>query len=146
ARNGADQLLSNRGIHSKAERAPWWTVRFDPPVECDGIRIWNRSDGWGRRSRTLRIDMETVGNASKQCVYDGQSRVRLIDALDALSKAAGVQGLATWPVTASAAREWREGLLARFAARLSAGETNLATVNWRALLQVVDVWGREEPS
>lgn len=145
ARNGADKLLSNKGIHSKAETAPWWEVEFGLPVDCDSIRVWNRSDGWGSRSRTLRIEVRS-GDLG-QHVHDGQSREQLLEVLDALAAAAGAPPLATWPATAAAARRWREDLLAEVATRVASGDIALAAIPWRALLQAVDAWGREgEPT
>src|SRR5690606_18113421 len=54
--NGAANLLTLKGIHSAAERAPWWEARFEAPVEADAVRVFNRSDVWASRSRTLRIE------------------------------------------------------------------------------------------
>src|SRR5690606_1014081 len=80
ADNGADNLMRLKGIHSSAEAAPWWEVRFTSPIDADEIRITNRSDGWGIRSRTLRVEAIDA-DGSERCLHDGQSPVHLVAAL-----------------------------------------------------------------
>ncbi|MEL7976917.1 polysaccharide pyruvyl transferase family protein [Isoptericola sp. F-RaC21] len=43
------------GIRSRKEVGAWWTVEFDSPVVADEIRVFNRLDGWGARSRHLTV-------------------------------------------------------------------------------------------
>lgn len=43
------------GIRSRKEVGPWWTVTFDSPVVADEVRVFNRLDGWGNRSRHLTV-------------------------------------------------------------------------------------------
>lgn len=43
------------GIRTKKEVGPWWSVTFDPPIEVDELRVYNRRDGWGSRSRALTV-------------------------------------------------------------------------------------------
>lgn len=43
------------GIRTQKETGPWWAVTFDPPVDADEIRVYNRLDGWGVRANTLTV-------------------------------------------------------------------------------------------
>lgn len=148
-RNGAGLLLALQGIHSKAERDPWWRVTFARPVDCDGIRIWNRSDGWGCRSRTLRVEV-TYAGGGKRLLHDSQSHESLCRVLEDLTQASGGIRPGAWPGTPEEAQPWREAQIAGVAQRLCSGELPLADAPWRSLMQVLDVWGRggdpSEPS
>ncbi|GGU20388.1 LicD family protein [Nocardioides albus] len=51
---GADPF--NYGtLRTRREDGPWWTVSLAQPVEADELRVYNRRDGWGVRSRRLTI-------------------------------------------------------------------------------------------
>ena len=144
---GAMNLMAMRGIHSRAELVPWWQVRFDTPVAVDSLRIWNRSDGWGCRSRTLRVeelgeDGEVVG-----LLHDARSQGQLVECMRALAEAAGQPEMAAWPDGSSAGREVRSQLVSIVAERLRSGQLRPDNVAWRALLQGIDVWGKDgEPT
>ncbi|QGN32942.1 LicD family protein [Microlunatus sp. Gsoil 973] len=43
------------GIRTEKQTAPWWAVTFDPPVDADEVRIYNRLDGWGVRASSLTV-------------------------------------------------------------------------------------------
>ncbi|WP_166849839.1 polysaccharide pyruvyl transferase family protein [Isoptericola sp. BMS4] len=43
------------GVRTEREPGAWWTVRLDAPVDADEVRVFNRLDGWGRRSRKLTV-------------------------------------------------------------------------------------------
>lgn len=140
-RNGAGLLLAMQGIHSKAERDPWWRVTFVRPVDCDGIRIWNRSDGWGCRSRTLRLEATHAGG-DRRLLHDSHSLESLCRVLEDLAHASGGMRPDVWPGTPDEARIWREVQVAAVAKRLCSGELPLSDAPWRSLMQVLDVWGR----
>ncbi|MBC7279581.1 LicD family protein [Nocardioides sp.] len=42
-------------LRTKKETGAWWSVRLAEPVEADELRVYNRRDGWGLRSRRLTI-------------------------------------------------------------------------------------------
>lgn len=142
-RNGAELLLAMRGIHSKAETDPWWQAEFDPPLDCDGVRIWNRSDGWGSRSRTLRLEAIGAGGGGR-LLHDCHSPESLCRVLGKLTEASGGEALGEWPEAPDEARQWRETQIEVVAQRIRSGDLPLADVPWRLLMQVVDVWGRED--
>jgi hypothetical protein len=43
------------GIRTEKETAPWWSVTFDPPIDADEVRVYNRLDGWGIRASSLTV-------------------------------------------------------------------------------------------
>lgn len=43
------------GIRTEKETGPWWSVTFDPPIEADEVRVYNRLDGWGIRANALTV-------------------------------------------------------------------------------------------
>jgi hypothetical protein len=144
ARNGARQLLAQRGIHSAAEREPWWQVVFDVPVEVEELRLWNRSDGWGSRSRSLAIDVE---DSAGQCrrIHAGQSSASLVNAVAAAARAAGIE-VEALPATVEAATLLRERLLSAIARRVVSGDIALSAIDWRGVVPLLDVWRSHEPS
>ncbi|TQL66345.1 LicD family protein [Nocardioides albertanoniae] len=42
-------------LRTKKETGAWWSVRLATPVEADELRVYNRRDGWGNRSRRLTV-------------------------------------------------------------------------------------------
>ena len=51
---GADPFTYGT-LRTTREDGPWWTVSLAEPVDADEIRVYNRRDGWGIRSRRLTI-------------------------------------------------------------------------------------------
>lgn len=144
ADNGPDTLLTMKGIHSAAERSPWWHVEFSEPVRIDQLRLFNRSDGWSSRSRTLRV--ETVGaDGQIHLVHQSQSTARLRHTLAAACGLAGQPLPDAWPATPAEAETLRCNLLSAIATRLRDRVLALKEVDWRALVPVLRVWGGEEP-
>ncbi|MCK9795022.1 LicD family protein [Isoptericola sp. 4D.3] len=108
------------GIRSEKETGPWWTVSFDSPVAADEIRVFNRLDGWGARSRRL-----TVAVAGP----DGQfSTVRSVDSdrvvsdtLELLSRLTGRELDASVLASEESAAAARTEVLAELARRAGEG-------------------------
>lgn len=42
-------------LRTKKEPGAWWSVKLAAPVEADELRVYNRRDGWGNRSRRVTI-------------------------------------------------------------------------------------------
>ena len=139
AEHGADNLLRMKGIHSTSERAPWWTARFTVPVEAHELRITNRSDGWGSRSRTLKVEA-TDPTGRIDCLHDAESPDQLAASLGEACRLAGRSPLAAWPADAMAAARWRAELLDAIAERIRCGTLPLSDVAWPMLLPMLDVW------
>lgn len=143
-RNGPDSLLAGTGIHSAAERAPWWQARFAAPVAIDALRVFNRGDGWGSRSRTLRVEVED-GGGHWRCVYDGQAPSLLARSVVHAWFLAGKPGTVAWPATVGAAAALRGELFAGIAARLRDRRLGLRDIDWRALVPMLGAWDEQEP-
>lgn len=141
----ASQLLKGGGLHTQAEVGPWWTVRFGQPVDLARIRVRNRADLWGLRSRSLQVIAEDV-DAGPVVLYEGGARAAVLESLRRLNLAAMVAGS---PVAALAsgrtAVQLRQTLLASLAQRLRAGILPLATTPWRDVVQLLDIWSNHEP-
>ncbi len=141
--NGPDALMGGSGIHSAAETSPWWRARFQEAIEVDQLRLWNRSDGWGCRSRSLKVVVEDA-NGHEHLVYAGGSRATLEDTLAAAARAAGHEP-AGLPGSVEDARALRASLLAGVAARVRAGKLDATSIDWRAVVGLLDVWRDSEP-
>lgn len=144
AGSGPDSLLAMSGIHSRAESGPWWRVEFDQPVAVDAIRIWNRSDGWGSRSRTLRVDAVDASGGRRR-IYDGQAPELAARSLAAVARLAGTQETGMAAATREEAAAARRSFLQAIAARLRSRELALADVDWRAVVPMLRAWSDEEP-
>jgi hypothetical protein len=53
------ELLSGKSIHSAREVLPWWMLTSTSPHILSEIHIFNRPDGWGRRARTIAVEVRT---------------------------------------------------------------------------------------
>ena len=143
-RHGPDTLLKQAGIHSGPERAPWWQLELKEAITVDALRVWNRSDGWGSRSRSLAIDVDD-GTGRFRRIYDGRSSSRLARAVAAAAKAADID-VEALPTTVDAATQLRARLLSAIATRVLSGEIALSAIDWRGVVPLLDVWRPHEPS
>ncbi|MDQ3288186.1 MAG: LicD family protein [Pseudomonadota bacterium] len=145
-RHGPANLLSGAGIHSEGELAPWWGITFDPPIQIDQLTLWNRSDGWGSRSRTLSIDA-TFDDGATRCLYRGNGARSLSRSLSAAAgHAPNVTLPPELPDSAAALQGLRRDLFAGIADRVRTQELAPGKVQWRELVPLLDVWGKlEEP-
>ncbi|MBB1087959.1 LicD family protein [Lysobacter sp. SG-8] len=142
--NGAHALMHGAGIHSAAEQQPWWRVRFDSPLQVDELRIWNRSDGWGCRSKHLKVSVVDVHGAER-VLYRGGSQVTLEGTLAAVAHAAGV-GMPVLPGSAAEAETLRRSLLAGVATRIRSEKMDVTSIDWRSTMAMLDIWRDVEPS
>lgn len=140
SRSSAEKLLTGGGIHTAAETSPWWTAAFEPPVTVEGLRLTNRGDGWGSRSKTLRIEA-TFADGTKRCVYMGQSRANLSRSLAEASDAAGVAIPVPLPTSSQALATLRSDLLGGMADRIRMKQIGLQDITWTAIVPLLDVWG-----
>ena len=74
----ADGLFHSRGVHTKAERGPWWEVQFPEPVLLSHVLIYNRPDRWGARSRTLAVMVKTDGDDFRE-IWHARSLAALVE-------------------------------------------------------------------
>jgi hypothetical protein len=137
-------LLTQAGIHSGPERAPWWQLELKEAVVVDALRVWNRSDGWGSRSRTLAIDVDDGAGGFRR-IYEGRSASNLAAAVAAAAKAAAIE-VDALPMTVDAASQLRNRLLSAIAVRVVSGEIALSAIDWRGVVPLLDVWRAHQPS
>lgn len=142
----ARNLIAGSGIHTTGEKDPWWQVKFDPPIAIDQLRITNRSDGWGSRSRTLRVD-SIFEDGSTGCLYYGQAEAKLTRALQAASSVGGIALPIPLPTSMDALASLRTQLLGSIADRLRMKQCGIGEIPWLDVVALLDVWGRGgEPS
>lgn len=95
------------GIRTEREVGSWWSVRFDRPVDIDEVRIYNRLDGYGVRSRAITVEViagsgEVVTRTSPDSDRVIRETLKLIESLtgkpvkrDVLKSAAAAGALRT---------------------------------------------------
>ena len=54
-------LLDKKGCHTALQQNPSWKITFHEFVEATSVRLYNRTDGWGIRSRNIEINLEFAG-------------------------------------------------------------------------------------
>lgn len=134
SRDAAD-LLRWRGVHSDREPSPWWEMRLAAPTRITRLRLHNRQDGWGCRSRTMRV--EVLDNDGQwHTLHRGDGAQSGWRAMQAAARIIGPLPLAT----ASGTSDLRLQLVTALAARLHSPDVDLCTVDWPALLQFVPLW------
>ena len=144
--NGPAQLLFKKGIHTVAEEAPWWQIKFDPPLAMDGLRIWNRCDGWGSRSRTLRIAVRNEGGPLRE-IYRGESEENLSRAINAALAAVNDRPPHfTAFLSCQSVAALRTQLIEKIAAGIRLGSVGIALLDWPGLVQMLNIWRSEEPT
>lgn len=142
----AGQLLCGKGIHSGAEVTPSWRVQFAEPVEVSRIRIRNRADLWGLRSRTLRVVVQ-VPSRGEILVHDSSSRDAAVESLAIVGHGAlGIDALSDALLTVDDAVRVRGQLLAQLAQKLRAGSLSMPETPWRHVAQLLDLWSTREPT
>jgi hypothetical protein len=143
AREGA-ALLARKGIHSAKETNPWWRIAFDAPLALAAIRLWNRPDGWGRRTRTLQV-RAILPDGSARDLYSGTSARTLASALSVLKRVAGIK-LDPTRLDATAARLVRTGIIAELAGIARDPSVRVSPRDWRELMAFTGIWSADEPS
>ncbi len=72
---GSSSPFALGGIRTKRERGPWWSVRFDVPVDASEVRVLNRLDGWGARARALTVAVAGLDGTFRTVCSVGSDRV-----------------------------------------------------------------------
>ncbi|WP_460810629.1 LicD family protein [Microlunatus endophyticus] len=60
--------LAFGGIRTERESSPWWAMAFDPPIDIDEVRLYNRLDGWGVRADHLAVAFSEPGGELQDLV------------------------------------------------------------------------------
>lgn len=115
----AEGAFSLRAIRTLAEVGPWWMATFDPPVEADELRVFNRMDGEGVHSRQLRVSIP--GDRGKWRVVEDASGVDHAGAtLSLITRLTGVDVSASELTEAARGRQLRLEVLEALAERAPA--------------------------
>lgn len=132
-------LLALSGIHSTREKNPFWQVVFSSPINADAVRIFNRGDEWGVRSRSLVVSVLENKSDTWVQIFDLQSSASVLSSLYAGIAAAN--GIDIGPNDCS--KEIRKKITENVAERINAGALPLDEVDWRKLMHFLPVWSKE---
>lgn len=89
-RDAAAPLTTNGPVNTRREAGPWWQVELLEPADLTGLRLYNRRDGLGRRTRALVVKARTAADGAWQTVHDAQQD-DLAAALAVVERTTGVQ-------------------------------------------------------
>jgi len=126
------------GIHTGSEKNPAWEVTFSEQTDLSLVRIENRADGWGCRSRTLKVEA-AFRPGEWAVIHYGWSPDRVLQALAQASTLLG-------PLRVSFAKKYgdvRRELLEGIASSLLRREVGLEDIDWATLIQFVRLWKSE---
>lgn len=116
---GADPFAYGT-LRTTKEKGAWWSVTFREPVAADEVRVYNRRDRWGDRSRRLSVEV-TPANDGPPTVFTVDSDEVIADTLRVLSRITGLRVDRSVLRTADGARETRREVLDALARRASDG-------------------------
>lgn len=140
-----EALLDRKGIHSDREVGPWWEIRVDRPVPMRKIRIFNRPDGWGSRSRSMVVTATGADSTvAELCRLQSDEVVRRV--LATLQRVAGIKLTSPALLNGDTARLIRVGLLAELARAARCGDLTAPARDWVDLIALTDIWSAAEPT
>lgn len=136
ARFAPVSLIAERGIHTNRERNPFWRVVFRSALEVDFVRIANRGDEWGKRSRTLLVSVLYEASDTWTQVYNAQSATVMLSTL-----LAGIHAANDTTIGGSQSMETvRDEIVSRAAQRVMRGELVLESVDWQKFMNFLPIW------
>lgn len=107
------------GIRTSRETGPWWSLRFEQPVEVDEIRVYNRLDGFGRRNRRLTVVATGPAGTAARVSTDSDRVVRRT--LELATRLTGIKVDEEVLGSVERSRDVRETVVAALAARARGG-------------------------
>lgn len=140
-----EALLNRKGIHSSRESSPWWEIRLEQAVPVRKIRIWNRPDGWGSRSRSLVVKAVNSNSATID-LYRAQSDETVRGVLLTLERATGIELISPALLNRDTAGILRAGLLACLARSVRSGDLSMAARDWVDIVTLTGIWSAAEPT
>lgn len=146
AARGGWSLLRKKGIHTAKELNPCWEIRFDKPILIDELRLFNRTDGWGKRSRQIAVDVEYAVGLGGERLYHfdaSQSAARVLDTIRSVAGLTLKVPIEQGVDSSLRLREWLIGLLAN---GLRAGVLGANSKDWNVLIGILPVWRSAEPT
>lgn len=140
-----EALLERKSIHSSREIGPWWEIRLEQAVRVQRIRIWNRPDGWGSRSRSLVVKVLNADSTPIE-LYRAQSDKVVRRVLSTLERVAGIELTSPALLNGDTAGILRAGLLAVLARSVSKGGLSISAHDWVDLVALTGIWSAAEPT
>lgn len=136
-RFGNASLVEMKGIHSKHETHPSWQGIFNAPIDADAIRVFNRADEWGKRSKTLAVAVLLYPQGEWIKIHDSQSKESLLESFFAVFSLLDAGSINP----SLGAHAVRENLIRSLSARILDGAFPLLTAEWQKIVHFVDLWG-----
>ncbi|HBF50010.1 MAG TPA: hypothetical protein DDX04_06115 [Massilia sp.] len=130
-------LLAQRGIHTNRDVKPFWEVTFPNVIHADTLKIVNRGDEWGARSRSLLVSVLDANRDSWTQIHDAQSAASVLASVFAATSA--VDGIEI--SRDEKPSELRKRLTDRIANRIKSGTLALPTVDWQKVMHFIQIWG-----
>lgn len=142
----AKSFMQGCSIHSRAELHPSWTVQLHDPVQVDFVRIRNRPDVWGLRSRSLQVSVESA-DGGVRVMHDLASDAAQDEAIGMLRRLVGRDDESSgdtirWDGEVAVLRMQ---LLDALAEGLRSASLPIDSIPWRHVLQLLDIWSGEAP-
>lgn len=120
------------GIHSLREVGAWWEAEVNGGVESDRVLLFNRSDGWGIRGRTLRVTVETV-ERGEQILYDATSPEFLRQTIEVIEHFAGERLGERSVGSVASASKWRTDAVCAVVNALRLGARTPSADEWLSI-------------
>jgi hypothetical protein len=132
---GADPFTYGT-LRTTKENGAWWAVRFREPIVADELRVYNRRDRWGDRSRRLSVEV-TSASDGRPSTFRVDSDEVLLDTLRVLSRTTGLRVDRSVLRTADGARATRREIVETLARRASDGLLTADAEEQRLLASVL---------
>lgn len=134
---GPEALLTFRGNHTDWESNPWWDISLSTPIQVNRLCVFNRSDAWGHRAFSIRVEIESASGAHR-VLYRGSSADALVSQLaKVLAIAGSIEAVPGDDV--EAASRMRLVLLDRVASRIRAGGLAPSEAAWSTLVSLISI-------
>ncbi|EGD45396.1 LigA [Nocardioidaceae bacterium Broad-1] len=132
---GADPFTYGT-LRTTKEKGAWWSVTFREPIAADEVRVYNRRDRWGDRSRRLSVEV-TPADHGQPTVFTVDSDAVIADTLRVLSRITGLRVDKSVLRTADGARATRREILDTLARRAGEGLLTADAEEQRLLASVL---------
>ena len=124
------------GIKTTHQQGPWWSARFAVPVDADEVRIYNRLDGYGVRSRKLTV-AAAGPDGHFTTVHSVDSDTVIKRTLDVISRVTGEQLGRDVLATKQIAGETRTRVITELARRAQEGLLTTDADEQRLLMALI---------
>lgn len=129
-------LFSYGVVRTKREQGPWLTVQFSSLVDVTTLRVYNRRNGYGKRSRALSVAVADGKGKFFSTISVDSGRV-IEETLHLLTKLSGIPLDPQMLQTPDAAKRARAEVLSSLASRARGGLLTADAEEQRLLSQVL---------